>query len=192
MNAYIMSGPPGSGKSFQANGLANTLSLDGENGVIISADHYHCPALLEEILDDGLYMGIPFQRVAEQLIHEQLEIYEFDVAKLSQAHQTCMKAFIYWLQMWKVNPFTVIVDNTNINSYEIAPYYLVGEALGAKVEIIRVERDLAICLKRNVHKVPDEIIEKMHATFSEMIPHPYEEGVMIPKQHMPWWASRTV
>ena len=186
----IMSGPPGSGKSFQTQGYATVLNNERKDGVIVSADHYFCPELKAR-LGHAEYFGIPFNLANSQTL---LLGYEFAPNKLPMAHQQCMKAFVMTLSAAKDagQPFHIIVDNTNINSVEIATYYLVAEAMGAEVEILRVEASLDDCIRRNVHSVPDEVITRMHKTFSEKVEHPWETGVMIPKQHMPWWTSRSI
>ena len=185
----IMSGPPGSGKSFQTQGYATVLNNEGQMGIIVSADHYFCPELMPRLAQKE-YFGIPFNLANSQTI---LLGYEFDPSKLPLAHQQCMRGFVEAIMAAKsVKNYHIIVDNTNINSPEIAPYYLVGEAFGAEVEILRVEASLDDCIRRNVHGVPDEVITRMHTTFNETVEHPWEEGVMIPKQHMPWWTSRSI
>jgi tRNA uridine 5-carbamoylmethylation protein Kti12 len=184
----IMSGPPGSGKSFQTQGYATVLDNEGKQGIIVSADHYFCPELMPRLAQTE-YFGIPFNLVNSQTL---LLGYEFDPSKLPMAHQQCMRGFIAALTAVKsLSDYHIIVDNTNINSVEIAPYYLVGEALGAEVEILRVEAELDVCIQRNVHGVPDEVITRMWTEFKQVQDHPWEEGVMIPKQHMPWWTSRS-
>lgn len=190
MNVYIMSGPPGSGKSYKATGLATVLHNEGEDGVIVSADHYFHPELLPR-LGQPEYLGVPFNLVNSQTLKLG---YEFNPSKLPMAHQQCMKAFVMMLQgaVDSGQKHSIIVDNTNIHSHEIAPYYLVGEAFGAEVEILRVEEKLDVCISRQTHGVPERVVTSMHNTFSEVGPRPWEEGVMMPAQHMPWWDSRSV
>jgi len=169
INVYIMSGPPGSGKSHQAIGFAKVMHSEGEEGEIISADHFWSPNLRD--LD-----GICFDELDEPSIIEGLQQYEFDISKLSIAHQRCMRTFIYALQdaVDEGTSRSLIVDNTNINAYEISPYYLISEAFGAKVEILRVETPLSVCIERNIHSVPKEKIEHMYQTFVEMLDIPWE------------------
>ena len=191
IDVQIMSGVPGSGKSHQANGFAKVMTSEDEEGIIISADHYFYPDLNARLgVGSGIYFGIPFN-LADRVVTDLG--YAFDPSKLPTAHQQCMEAFINALIATKNREhYTIVVDNTNIHNYEISPYYLVGEAMGAKVEIVRIESPLERCLRRNTHEVPAEIVTKMHETFSEDGPHPWEENVILPKQHMPWWISRTV
>ena len=188
---FIVSGPPGSGKTFFANGFAESFVKDGERGVLLSVDHFHCPTLMEHLPGEG-YQGILFDLLNDASVNQALDNYQFDPDNLATGHPRCFKAFIQWMTMWKVNPFNIIVDNTNIHEGEIAPYYLAAQAFGAEVEILRVVATLDVCIKRGIHGVPDETIERMHTTFHETKDHPREESVRIPKQHMPWWVSRTV
>jgi tRNA uridine 5-carbamoylmethylation protein Kti12 len=188
MNVVIMSGPPGSGKTWQAQKLAASLAADGEDGMLVSADHHHC-LTLREALAGRPYLGCPLSRVNDDDFKDALTSYKFDVAQLSAAHQACMKAFVFAVEGGVPN---VIVDNTNIHNYEIAPYYLVGEAFGYKVEIVRVHRGLDVCIEQNTHDVPSEVVTRMSETFNATKPHPWEPGRMMPVQHMPWWTWRDV
>lgn len=186
MNVYIMSGPPGSGKSTEAKNLALDLHRDGEKGLIISADHCWSESLLNLI--GNPYTGIPFSSIEDPNVIDALKEYNFDVKELSKAHQFCFLGFINALVMRTQN---VIVDNTNIHNYEIAPYYLAGESLTANVEILRVKTALTDCLARNTHSVPEDTVKRMHGTFSKESQHPWEPK-MIPEQHLPWWKSSNV
>jgi len=188
-NVTIMSGLPGSGKSFHVRSFVGFLLSEGEEGIIISADHRHC-ATLQEVLSNEEYEGIPFHRLGDEDIQNALDNYEFKPTVLETAHPQCFKAFIN--KLLSGGDSNIVVDNTNIHAAEIAPYYLAAQAFGATVEIIRVEAPVELCIKRNVHDVPKEAIVRMNATFSEMKGHPWKNGVTIPKQHMPWWTSRSV
>jgi len=192
INVYIVSGPPGSGKSFQVGGFVAAMVKDGEDGVIISADHHHCATLREILNQNESYRGIPFNLLNDVSINEALDNYEFNVEVLATAHPQCFRAFLEALRANEDGNFNVIVDNTNIHEGEIAPYYLAAQAFDAEVEILRVETALDVCIKRGVHGVPEGTVERMHKTFMEERDHPYEAGVIIPKQHMPWWKSRAL
>jgi peroxiredoxin family protein len=71
----------------------------------------------------------------------------------------------------------IVVDNTNIRVFEIAPYYRLAEAFGYDVEIFHVVADVGKCKKNNVHGVPSATIDMM-ANSLEAIPA--------------WWKQRLV
>jgi predicted kinase len=85
--------------------------------------------------------------------------YQFDVTKLGDAHKECMQRFIRALNDG-MNP--VIVDNTNINVEDVAPYVAVGEALDYKVTIIQVNTPPDVAAKRNIHGVAEKQVHRTH------------------------------
>lgn len=85
--------------------------------------------------------------------------YQFDVKKLGEAHIQCMQHFLYALQ----NGFSpIIVDNTNINVEDIAPYVAVSEAMGYEVIITQVNTPPDVAAKRNVHGVSEKQVHDVH------------------------------
>lgn len=180
MNVYIMSGIPGSGKTYEAGRLAAQIHADGEAGVIVSADHFWHKKWLVEALGYPEYNGIPFNLVSDSNIAAALDStnYNFDPSLISQSHHECFRAFV---SRALDAASTIIVDNTNINAAEIAPYVLAGESYGYEVEIVRVETPLEVCLERNTHMVPREIVERMHHVFNART----HQGHL--REHMPWW-----
>lgn len=96
--------------------------------------------------------------------------YKFDPRKLGEAHSSCLRAFIEHLSSWQQ---TVIVDNTNTTVLEIAPYYAVGKAYGAKVKLITVEVDPVVAAKRNAHGVNLATCERMARNLAERKLPPY-------------------
>lgn len=135
----VMRGPPGSGKSTLAERLCVEATARGEESYVVSADKYFTNALTG--------------------------VYSFDVSKLSEAHKWCMRMFIYSLQDKVAN---VIVDNTNINIEDIAPYVAVGEALGAEVTVMQIEPpDYYIAANRNIHGVPQKKVLDMARWMSQ-------------------------
>lgn len=185
IEVFIMSGVPGSGKSFHAQTFAAAQHARGYEGIIFSADHWFMPDLLGDV-------GITFKDAGSQLYENAKNNYHFDPKHLAAAHQECMISYIEELTelQGRKTPFSIVVDNTNIHSYEIAPYYSVAEAFNAKVEIIRVESDITQCLLRNTHDVPENTIYRMYGAFIKEKEVP---GLgWIPEQHAPWWKSVSV
>ena len=78
--------------------------------------------------------------------------YQFDPTKLSQAHAMCLSDYIDRLNRGLGEDDIVVVDNTNLSAYEIAPYYQLVGALckpSTKVKILEFRTSLEICMSRN-------------------------------------------
>lgn len=93
--------------------------------------------------------------------------YRFDPDKLAQAHAHCLKTFTERLMELTCNnssssPVTLVVDNTNICAWEIAPYYSLASAFGIPVRIVRLIADPEKAYSRNIHGVKRERVEAMH------------------------------
>ena len=96
---------------------------------------------------------------------------------LGEAHNQCLRKFV---GLCEQNDYgVIIVDNTNIQVYEITPYYRIAEAFGWEVEIVCLMVHPDIAFKRNIHNVPEEIIHKMARNLLE---------VKLP----PWWKERVI
>jgi predicted kinase len=94
--------------------------------------------------------------------------YNFDPRKLNEAHQWCMRSFIEALTMTNVP--LIVVDNTNCQLWEFMGYVQIAQALGCKVEIIRMDTPVHVAAKRNVHGVPMHSVENMHRRFQNIPP----------------------
>jgi len=85
--------------------------------------------------------------------------YDFNPAKLPQAHKECFQAFVDTINENTVD--TVIVDNTNTQLHEIAPYLRYAELHDCDVEIVRLECLAEEGTSRNIHDVPERTINAM-------------------------------
>lgn len=101
--------------------------------------------------------------------------YQFNPAKLGEAHQACFRNFLQWL---RVGVGCIIVDNTNISELEIAPYYLAAETYGYGVKILNFPCDVETAVSRNIHGVSRGPIEKMVERSEKFNPPP-------------WWTIET-
>lgn len=134
---------PGAGKNFViANLLANLksrgyydlslgLRLEGDKATVVSADDYFTDS-------EG--------------------IYRFDMFQIGEAHKDCMKRFLLAVGS---GDDLVIVNNTNVNAVEIAPYMQVANAFDYETYIVHVMAKIEDCIRRNVHGVPAHTIGGM-------------------------------
>lgn len=158
-NVFIISGLPGSGKST----LAKNYTYDSKT-IILSADDY--------FMSEG--------------------IYKFDPSKIGDAHKDCFNRFLNVLQedtllrktekIWNSCNYiydAVIVDNTNIEAWEISPYWMVATGLGYNVKIIEVHTSLKFCVENNKHDVPYNVLRMMQSkwTARQLPAHWHVEGV---------------
>jgi predicted kinase len=88
--------------------------------------------------------------------------YNFDSRRLGEAHKACMKAFFHCIQGCVKH---IVVDNTNINIEDMAPYAALGEAMGYDVEIVQLNTNASDAAQRNVHGVP---ADKVHSMWDRM------------------------
>lgn len=129
----VLSGVSGAGKSTYAKRLSDKLSGLRISNDICSADHY---------------------------FEDSFGNYKFDTTKLGLAHQSCKDKCELLCQL-AVN--VIIIDNTSLNYKEISPYCAIAEKYKYKLNVLRIESDLANeeLAARNKHGVSLEIIEKM-------------------------------
>jgi len=106
-------------------------------------------------------------------------VYRHDHTKLPQAHQSCFRSFMHFLQD-ELAEGVLVVDNTNVHAWEIAPYILAAESYGSTVEIVEIQCDPLVAASRNVHGVPEGNILRMSEEMAK-------ETEGLP----PWW-DRTV
>lgn len=92
-------------------------------------------------------------------------VYRFKQERLTEFHDKTLREFVY-LTTGELTPGDagqdLVVDNTNIRVFEIAPYYRIAEAFGHKVQIIQMVCDPVKAAKRNTHGVPENIVIGMH------------------------------
>lgn len=103
---------------------------------------------------------------ADDYFLDDMGLYRFDPCKLSEAHSFCLRSYAERLMTLSKTaeslcPVTLVVDNTNISSWEIGPYYSLATAYGIPARILRFIADPERALLRNVHGVDKEKIDKM-------------------------------
>lgn len=85
--------------------------------------------------------------------------YKFDQARIGEAHNACLLMYLAALEQ---KNSLIVVDNTNMKVFEIAPYYRLAEAFGYDVEIINLVIHPNLAYLRNTHNVPFDQIMKMY------------------------------
>lgn len=123
-------------------------------------------------------------------------VYQWKPENMKKAHAACLKKYAGVLQYMdhgectrsfppnQVN--TLIVDNTNISVWEIAPYYALAEAYGANVKIVSFDPSVLEafdCFKRNVHNVPEINVKRMFKNMQEeqrSFPHHWNIEYVLP------------
>lgn len=94
--------------------------------------------------------------------------YKYNPANNQLAHNACLGSFAHAI----VSGYhgTIVVDNTNVRMFEIAPYYRLAEAFNYDVEIIWLVVSPQAAFERDPNKVPLEQIIKMHNNFEPLLP----------------------
>lgn len=86
--------------------------------------------------------------------------YIFDPLRISEAHKWNQDRTRKLLENGEPS---IIIDNTNIELWEMKPYVIMAQEFGYNVKIIPVKVNLSAeeLAKRNKHDVPANIIQKM-------------------------------
>jgi tRNA uridine 5-carbamoylmethylation protein Kti12 len=155
LRVVILRGLPGSGKShYTAQLVAGELKRGHAEPAVVSADQY---------------------RYVEE---NGRRVYRYDPRKDSECHAACLRDFLAYVQ----HPANLrgarylVVDNTNLSAWEVAPYYAVANALkrpaGSVVEVIilTVHCPPEVCVKRNVHGLPAAKVYDMWFRLCEPLP----------------------
>lgn len=110
--------------------------------------------------------------------------YNFDPSLLSEAHAACLRKFSACVISHYDMPDgvgTLIVDNTNTTTAELAPYAALALAYGHDLEIIMIEADPEKAYRRNRHRVPDRVVADQDRRLKKL-------GEELPR----WWTLRRV
>lgn len=137
-------------RGIPGSGKSTYVKAIGPSASVVSADHYF----------------------------EKSGTYQFNPAKLPEAHGECLRKFVEALQ---AKASHVVVDNTNTSVAEVAPYAALALAYGAELEIVTFQVDPVVAAARNVHGVPATGVEAMAKRLND-------ETSRLP----PWWPQRTV
>lgn len=106
-------------------------------------------------------------------------VYKYDPTKAGEAHADCLRRFTRSLIVGDQDT-TIIVDNTNTRTFELAPYVQLAIAWGADCEILYFPCTLEDAIKRNTHGVPDSTILAMQVALNtEVMPPFWKQRVIL-------------
>lgn len=93
--------------------------------------------------------------------------YKFDPTKISENHSKNLNAFVTQLENSEGTQTPLIVDNTNMQQWEYAPYVEAARKYGWDVEFAEIDprkytdADIKQLAKRNKHGVSEDVIRQM-------------------------------
>lgn len=99
--------------------------------------------------------------------------YKFDVAKLGEAHNKCLRDFNTLLALCAEEETVLVVDNTNTTVLELAPYVALAQAYDHEVELHTFHVSPEVSAKRNVHGVTLKTCEHMAKRLKDRVLPPY-------------------
>lgn len=148
----ILRGLPGSGKSTYTESLKRSKEGTWTNVIVCNADDYHKD-------EEGNYL--------------------FDIKNVGMAHGKCLMKYVHALAANHMNQDStvLVVDNTNTQTHEIAPYYALAQTYNLPVKIVRLDCSFAKSCRSNIHRVPATTIWRMHQNIltERLPPHWVEE-----------------
>jgi predicted kinase len=129
--------------------------------------------------------------------------YNFDPAKLKEAHRTCLLGFIDRCRFIHKSgdhkagtgliPYeTLVVDNTNSRLSEFIPYAEVASAYGLEVLIVTFIYDPVAAFKRNTHGTPLTKCMEQHQRLqvnTPLIPYWVKHEYALWDETWPWASS---
>lgn len=141
----ILSGVPGRGKTRYARAQDSRAEDAGMRSVICSTDDFFTVTL-----------NVPVHGGQER-------VYQFDPAKIAEAHAACRAKFIAAIRAGVDN---IIVDNTNIHDWEFQDYAAIAKLAGDyEVRLTTFTcpnfGDIPDYLDRGTHGVPTDVVLRM-------------------------------
>jgi NEDD4-binding protein 2 len=165
---YILRGIPGSGKSTIAQTIRRKCGV--ACGVVSADDYYATP-------DGG---------------------YDFRPEDIGKAHAACyldaLRVVYQMDSLWDTAPqpgASLVVDNTNIEAWEIAPYVSLAQARGYDHLIINRDVPPEIAIARGIHGVPPERVRAMAEAMASTVLPPFWNVTSFEDfcRTTPWYAS---
>ena len=160
----LVRGPSGCGKSTYIRQLLNARGMELVESIVCSAD-------------DFFITRTPVVNVDGSVRQETVLEYRFDPMKLGEAHAWCFGKFMD--AIYTDGYSMVVVDNTFIHMWEMKNYFKAARRACCDLEVheFRVETiaQLRLCVARNVHRVPADVVARMAMEFE-----PYEGAMVLP------------
>jgi YLP motif-containing protein 1 len=151
VKVILFRGVPGSGKSYYAKRMLESLQKNGMRVRYCSADDFRMVSSPENPL---------------------VVSYQFDPKKNSQVHSECFQKFLKGLE---AKDDYVLVDNTFIQKWEMENYFIAARMMCYDVDVVelrtRTVSELKLCVARNQHGVPAEVICRMAMDFEPSDDH---------------------
>lgn len=151
----LVRGIPGSGKSHHVEELRAKHDKVANDFVACSADKFFMQRV--PVVRDGV------------MTQETRMEYNFDPSKIAQAHVSCMAEFIDALT---AGTKVIVVDNTFIHLWEMKNYVKLANFAEYDVDYhevrVKTAEELKVCVARNLHKVPANVIFRMASEFEPM------------------------
>jgi NEDD4-binding protein 2 len=146
----LMQGIPGSGKSTVARMLAREYNPNREN-LIYSTDEFWYEVPVDEI------DGVP--------------LYNYDPARRAEAHRWNQQRVVQAMQQGIAY---IIVDNTNIQRWQVQPYLALAQIFDYEVQVVRVQVPVEVAIERNAarsadRQVPEEVIRQMADEMEDLL-----------------------
>ncbi len=108
---------------------------------------------------------------ADALFYGPDGVYRWDEARLSEAHNQCLKRFAQYLAHPTFKPVedpefidTIIVDNTNTRVFFMAPYVALARAFDSPVEVHSFRVPPEVAAARNSGRAPASVVAEMAAS----------------------------
>jgi predicted kinase len=101
---------------------------------------------------------------ADHFFVDESGVYNFDPHKIKIAHQFCQNAFRAALK--NAQPL-IVVDNTHTQLWEFEYYIDLSKKYNYRVVVVRIDADPKKAAKRNVHKVPENVVVRMYNRFED-------------------------
>lgn len=134
-------------------GKSTWVAENRPNALVCSADHYH---------------------------YNANRVYEFKPENIATAHNRCLMKFANAIEGgFGGGGMDIVVDNTNVRVWEIAPYYRLAEAFGYNVEIVHIHAEPTVAAQRTIHGVPPERVVEMARSF-EPVPARWNQRNVYP------------
>lgn len=106
-------------------------------------------------------------------------IYRFDPLNIRKAHNQCLAEYLTTL-MDSDHPDLLVVDNTNLAAWELAPYYQLAQLCDLPVRIIRIHTPFEECVRRQTHNVPlDKLWQMYQILQTERLPPHWKEDIIL-------------